>query len=462
MQPGVEKVDSAVAGSQHRGAARPRQLRALLPFLLVALAATAPLAAQQERVVRGLSFEGNHALDDYTLKAAIATSSSSAFASLWWLRWMGLGERRYFNELEFRRDVVRLLLLYRQSGYMNAVVDTRVRRGGRDVYLKSRIYEGDPVRLAALEVRGLDSILDVRRWKRDLPLQVGDPFNRALFQASADTIVSRLKNLGYPYADILRSYDVDAAALRAVATLEALPGPRMRVGQVLITGADQVDTGTVRRMLSVRPGEWFRQDQLYVTQRDLYGLGMFRSVNVLLADTTPPPGDSTVRVLVRVSEAPRHRIRLGAGFASLDCFRTQAGWTAYDFLGGARSLDITGQLSQSGVGFPTDANLKQSVCGFPRDAETSDTANYNATVTLRQPAFLSPRHTASFAVFAERRSEFRTYTRQAVGANVAVTVNARRDVPVSVGYSYSVRRTIEDPVVLCMRYMLCNKSDLAF
>src|SRR3989449_7556930 len=73
---------------------------------------------------------------------------------------------------------------------------------------------------------GVDSILDVRRLKRDLPLQEGDPFNRALFQASADTVVSRLKNLGYPYADILRNYDVDVAALRAVATLEALPGAR--------------------------------------------------------------------------------------------------------------------------------------------------------------------------------------------------------------------------------------------
>src|SRR2546422_2572940 len=465
MGSGVEKVDSAGGGSQHRDAARLRQLRALRLTLLVAVLAAAPLAAQQEqqRVVRGLSFEGNHAIDDYTLRAAIATTNSSAFATKWYLRWIGfLGEKRYFNELEFRRDVVRLLLLYRQSGYMNAVIDTLVRREGRDAYIKFRIYEGDPVRLAELHVLGLDSILDVRRLERDLPLQVGDPFNRALFQASADTIVSRLKNLGYPYADILRNYDVDVAALRAVATLEALPGPRMRVGQVLITGADQVDTGTVRRMLSVRPGEWFRQDQLYVTQRDLYGLGMFRSVNVLLADTTPPPGDSTVRVLVRVSEAPRHRIRLGAGFASLDCFRTQAGWTAYDFLGGARSLDITGQLSKIGVGFPTDANLKQSVCRFLRNDETSDTANYNATVTLRQPAFLSPRHTARFAVFAERRSEFRTYTRQAVGANVAVTVNARRDVPVSVGYSYSVGRTTADPVVLCKRYLLCNESDQAF
>ena len=432
--------------------------------LLVAVFAAAPLAAQQEqqRVVRGLSFEGNHAIDDYTLSTAIGTSNSSWFARAFPIRLLGLGEKRYFSELEFRRDVIRLLLLYRQSGYMNAVIDTLVRREGRDVYIKFRIYEGDPVRLAALEILGLDSILDVRRWKRELPLQVGDAFNRALFQASADTVVSRLKNLGYPYADVLRNYDVDVATLRAVATLEALPGPRMRVGQVLITGADKVDTATVRRMLSVKPGGWFRQDQLYLTQRDLYGLGMFRSVNVVLADTTPPPGDSTVRVVVRVSEAPRHRVRVGAGYASLDCFRTQAGWTAYDFLGGARSLDITGQLSKLGVGEPINGGFKNNVCGFLQDDPTSDTLNYAATLTLRQPAFLSPSHTASLAIFAERRSEFKAYTRQDVGANLAVTFNARRNVPVTLAYGYSVGRTTADPVVYCTRFLLCNESDQAF
>src|SRR5437879_7682829 len=215
MRSGVEKVDSAAGGSQHRGAARPRQLRALLSFLLVAACAAAPLAAQQERVVRGLSFEGNHAIDDYTLGSAIATSSSSVFASLRLLLWIGLGVKRYFNELEFRRDVVRLLLLYRQSGYMNAVVDTLVRREDRDVYVTFRIYEGEPVRLRSLDVSGLDSVLDVRALKRALPLQVGDPFNRFLFQASADTVVAWLQNRGYPYSDVLKRFDVDVAALAA-------------------------------------------------------------------------------------------------------------------------------------------------------------------------------------------------------------------------------------------------------
>jgi len=441
-------------------------LRASLPVLVVAVFAAARLAAQQEpqRVVRGLSFEGNHAIDGYTLSAAIATTNSSTFATSPLLRWLGLGEKRPFNELEFRRDVVRLLLLYRQSGYMNAVIDTVVRREARDVYVTFRIYEGDPVRLVRLDLLGFDSIVDVPALKRALPLQVGDPFNRALFQASADTIVGRLKSHGYPYADVLRSYDVDAAALRAVASLEGVPGPRMRVGEVIIAGAGHVDTGSVRRMLSVRPGDWFRQDQLYVTQRDLYGLGMFRSVNVVLADTVPRPGggDSTVRVIVRVAEAPLHRISIGGGYGSLDCFRAQSSWTAYDFLGGARSLDLTGQLSKLGVGVPTDAGFKQNVCHPLKDDPTSDTANYNATITLRQPAFLSPRHTASFALFAERRSEFDAYTRQAVGANVAVTFNARRNIPVTLGYSYSVGRTTAEPAIYCQLFRLCDASEQAF
>jgi outer membrane protein assembly factor BamA len=440
-------------------------LRASLPVLVVAVLAAARLAAQQEpqRVVRGLSLEGNHAIDRYTLSSAISTTNSSTFATSPFLRWLGLGEKRPFNELEFRRDVVRLLLLYRQSGYMNAVIDTVVRRDARDVYVTFRIYEGDPVRLAKLDVLGVDSILDVPALKRALPLQVGEPFNRALFQASADTIVGRLKNRGYPYADVLRSYDVDAAALRAVAALEGVPGPRLRVGEVIITGAGQVDTTSVRRMLSVRPGDWFRQDQLYLTQRDLYGLGMFRSVNVVLADSVPRAGgDSTVRVIVRVAEAPLRRIRIGAGYGSLDCFRVQSGWTAYDFLGGARSLDLTGQVSKLGVGVPLDAGFKQNVCHPLHNDATSDTANYNVTLTLRQPAFLSPRHTASFALFAERRSEFNAYTRQAVGANLAVTFNARRDVPVTLGYSYSVGRTTADPAIYCELFRLCDASEQAF
>src|SRR5260370_21753966 len=104
----VENVDSRRAATQHTEVAEPRQLRLRWYVPLVALLAAAPLAAQQKpRVVRGLRIDGNHALDDYTLKSAIATSHSTYLAPVWPFRLLGLGEKRAVDELGFRRGVGR-------------------------------------------------------------------------------------------------------------------------------------------------------------------------------------------------------------------------------------------------------------------------------------------------------------------------------------------------------------------
>ena len=216
-------------------------------------------------MVRGLDFVANRAIDGYTLSTVIATSSSSFFATAWWVRWIGLGEKRYFDEIEFRRDVIRLILFYRQSGFMSAVVDTAVRRTARDVFVTFRIYEGEAVRVTRLAVEGVEGILDLTKLGRAMPLKVGDPFNRFLFQASADTVATWLRNRGYPYAQVLRNFDTDAERLSADVRFEAVPGPRMRVGAVVVRGVVQVDTATVLHTISVQPGELYREEELFTS-----------------------------------------------------------------------------------------------------------------------------------------------------------------------------------------------------
>ncbi len=382
------------------------------------------------------------------------------------MRWLGLGEKRYLNEVEFRRDVVRLILLYRQSGYMNAVVDTSVRRTARDAYITFRIHEGDPVRVVRLDVRGLDGIFDVERLKRDLPLQVGDPFNRFFMQASADTIVARLRNNGFPYAEVLRNFDSEAGILKAEIEFDAQPGPRMRIGEVLIRGLRDVDTGTVRRVMSVRPGSSFNQDALYQTQRDLYGMGVFSSVNVVLLDSVAPQEtmlrDSTVRTLIQVQEGPAHQVRLGAGYATVECFRVQSGWTAHDFLGGARTLDLSARVSKLGAGTPKQTTGLNQFCNPFAGTWTFDTLNYTLGITLRQPAFLSRSHVATLGFVAERRSEFGIYTREAIGGNADLTLNTRGQLPVTLGYSYSVGRTLAADGIYCSLFRLCDEASRKF
>lgn len=412
--------------------------------------------------MRELSFEGNRSIDDYTLSTVIATSKSSFFATAWWVRWIGLGAKRYFDELEFRRDVVRLILFYRQSGFMSVVVDTVVRRTPDDAFVTFRVYEGEPVRVKQLTIDGIAGIVDERRMRRAIPLQEGDPFNRFLLQAAADTIAAWLRNRARPYAQVLRNFDSDSEAHAADVRFEVVPGPLTRIGEVAVRGEGRVDTGTVLRLLSVHPGDLYKEDLLFQSQRDLYSTGTFRSAQVTLADSAPPmsggEGNPTARarVVVRVVEGPRHRIRLGGGYGTLDCFRAQSGWSIYGLLGGARVLDLSARVSKLGVGRPLDAGFDQNVCRPLQSDSQSNRLNYNAGLTLFQQAFLSPRHTASLGVFAERRSEVRTYSRTQIGTNAGIVFNARRRVPVSTIYGVSVGRTDADAAIFCSVFSVCD------
>jgi outer membrane protein assembly complex protein YaeT len=432
-------------------------------FAAVTLAAPlTPLAAQtDQRVVRGLSFEGNKSIDSYTLGSAIATTPSAWLARAWWVRWLGLGEKRYLDEIEFRRDVVRLLLLYRQSGYMRVQIDTVVKRTADAAWIDFRITEGPPVRVTRLTINGTEGILDTTALRKDLPLKVGAPFNRFLFQASADTIVARLQNMGHPGAEVLRNFDSNADSLTATVELDVEPGAFAHIGSLQVRGLQRVDTSTVLHAIPLHTSDMYRQDQLYESQRNLYSLGLFSSVTVGPADSLVPD-DSIVNVAVQVAEGPRHAIRGGVGYGSVDCFRAQAGWSALDFFGGGRSFDLTGSVSKIGVGYPTNAGFQKNVCSYLKsDSTNSDTLNYSLAATLSQPSFLSPRHTASLTVLGERRSEYKVYTRQDVGANVGVVFNAHRDVPFSVGYGVSVGRTLASTGLLCALFRACDAQDQA-
>src|SRR5947199_3167285 len=234
----------------------------------------------------------------------------------------------------------------------------------------------------------------------------------------------------------------------------------MRVGQVDIRGLRDVDTGTVRRVSSVRPGSIFEQDALYQTQRDLYALGVFNSVNVLLVDSIRPerpPADSAVRVLVQVAEGPRHQLRFGGGYGSVECFRVQRGWAAHDFLGGARSLDLSARVSKLG-GTPKVSTGLNQFCNPFGGTWTFDTLNYSVGLTLRQPAFLSRRNVGTLGLLVERHSEFTVFTREAIGGNADLTLNTRSPLPVTVGCSYSFGRTQANEGVYCSVFRVCDPT----
>ena len=438
--------------------------RVLSCFALVGMLATCPggIRAQDEffrgPVVRSLSFAGNHAIDDVMLRISIGTSQSSTFVRWGVFRWLGLGEKRYFDETEFRRDSARIVLLYRRSGFRDVEVDMDARYSGGDVHLRFFIDEGEPVRVRTMEVSGVADIAEESEFLGRLPLQVGDPFNLILLQASVDSIASYLRDRGYPFADVYPRYDTDETEHWAQVIFEAASGPRARIAAVDVIGAREVDEDVIRRAMSLRAGDWYSERDLYRSQIDLYRMNMFNLVAVGLADTTDLAfQDTLVTVRVTVAEAALHQVRVGPGYGTIDCFRALGAWTAYDFLGGGRTVDVSARLSKIGA---SAGGLQNNLCrGLQNEPAERRSWNYSVTASLTEPFFLSRNTNAAISFTAERYSELQAFLRRSVGGEVSLTWRTPMDVPLTVSYGFSRAKTDADDAIFCFFVNVCRPED---
>ncbi len=411
-------------------------------------------------MVRQLKFEGNSAIDKTTLQNAIGTTSSSFFATSGLVRWIGLGEKRYFDELEFRRDVLRIAVLYKRSGYSDVKIDTLVRRTNGDVYITFRIKEGPPILVDSLAVSGLDSLPEgTRRGVLvDLPLRQGHPFNRFLMQGSADSIEQRLENRGYPEAKVFTGFESNQEHHTAIVTLDVQPGGRAVFGAVRVEGTQRLDPVVAQNLLQARTGRRFSEDALLQSQRNLYKSDLVSSTTVTIDSAHYSAGADSVPVLVRLTESKPYRVRAGIGYATQECFRTSAGWTIRNFLGSGRLLELSGRMSRLGVGRPFDFGFDNNICrGSREDTVGSAKVNYNLTATLRRPAFLSPQNTLALSLFSERRSEFKVYLREDFGASVELSRETpRRRLPISLSYTLSYGRTEATSASFCAFFNACT------
>jgi outer membrane protein insertion porin family len=435
---------------------------ALLRFLLLVAPLASVTAQTGQLVVRGLSFTGNKAVDDVTLSSAIATTNSPWLVRNPLTKWTGLGEERYFRERDLPADVMRIEVLYKFSGYFDVKVDTLVRRSDDDVKVTFAITEVEPIRVTDLQFEGLDAVEDRDKLLRDLPLVLNDAYSQYRIRETQDTLALRLRNQGYPTAIVDLSADADSATRVASVRFIATLGTRAVFGEVQVRGTESIDSAFVATLVPIRAGDEFQADALYLAQRALYASELFTVATVGIDTTVFAPGDSVTPIVIEVTEGPSHRARGSVGYATNDCFRLGAGWTARNFLGSGRVLDISTRVSKIGVGTPFDFGAVDNICrGLEADTVGSRLANFGVDVTMRRHAFLASQNTLSLTVFSERRSEYAVYLREDVGAQIAVTRETPRQIPITLSYRISHGKTQANQVSFCQFFNACVADDVA-
>jgi len=416
--------------------------------------------AQLTQEVRSVDFVGNETFSSDSLGRAIRTRATECRSWVFWVLPICLFDvdfakrRSELNERELPRDVARLEIWYQRRGFREVQVESTTAgrpEGGVDVLFT--IGEGQPVladsiAFTGVDERGVPGLLD------DLPIGPGDRWSALALDATRDTLVRRLRNGGYPYADVLRQTIFPAEQpYHAHVTFEIAPGTRARYGDIQVSGNVHLSDSTILKTLPFRSGDPYRVDQLLDGQARLFGLELVTSASVTpVLDSEP---DSIVPLTVQVQEGDPYRVRAGVGGSTSECFNVEARWTSRNFLGGGRVLQVRGRL-----GNVLAEQFHDILCWQAGEERGYEDLTWVAAVDFSQPWIFSTRNSFNASLFAERQSVPDVFIRNAVGLQLALVRAVGPRTPLTLSYRPELSSLSAAEILLCTGLLVCTQEDI--
>jgi translocation and assembly module TamA len=192
----------------------------------------------------------------------------------------------------------------------------------------------------------------------------GDPARAEAVNNAQETVLTRLREAGHPFASVPRreiTVDHDAQTMEVVYLVQ--PGPRARFAQPVVEGSENVDPTLLRRASGVLAGEVYDPRELDRVRREVLALGVFGTVRARTGERLDPDGRLPVTFLV--AERPFRAIGGTAGYETRYGPTLRAYWEHRNLFGAAERLRIEGEVSRttqrgiSDTGYRLSANLRQ-------------------------------------------------------------------------------------------------------
>jgi translocation and assembly module TamA len=302
--------------------------------LLLATACLHARGTAEAPAVVAVDLEGVKAVDADDLRERLATRESDR------LPW---GEVRHLDPDALLADRGRVVAYYKQRGYYRAEVDEpEVRPDGEGrVRVVIRVREGAPVRVARVDVLGLDAAPEARAAVGKLAIAPGDVFTWGAYDAARAQLATALGATGWANATVTPEAVVRASEGTADVVYRVEPGQRFKFGPVAVSGTEDVPRDKIEaRAVRLAPqGAWWDEGSLERIQARVFELGVFQGVRVTRG--TPDPERGEVPVNVNVREAPFRTLRVGPGIG-LEPSRWevlgQASWINRNWLGDLERL----------------------------------------------------------------------------------------------------------------------------
>ncbi len=282
------------------------------------------LGPRGERVV--VDVRGNEAVGDLFLLATLPKPRSAAFHGL----------------LTTKRSQLKQIvaLQYASLGFVAASIEDPEsafdERTG-DYRVTIPVAEGPRFLVGTIELEGV-APEDEAELQARISLQKGEPFSVQSFAQDRSAVGAFYRERGFVDVEVESESTVDERPKAAELGLRFVvrPGPRVTVADVDVQGNNATRENVIRREVKLTPGSPLSTSALRETERGLYELGIFQSVEVAVEDRSNGSEPTSRAVRIAVVETPDLELDYGARGSTDGFFEVLAELRAPNLFGRAQ------------------------------------------------------------------------------------------------------------------------------
>ncbi len=249
-----------------------------------------------------IEFEGNKIYTDRKLRSLMDSKQKSILRS---------GK---FDKQKYDEDLLKIEDLYRNKGYITAeIIKDSIGRVADGINITIWIEEGEKFYYKGISFTGNEKFTDDELLSK-VKLKKGDVFSQKKLENTIQDIYFAYTDDGYIHARVEPNRKISGDNVSLDVSIDE--GPRARIRYLYIEGNNRTFENVIRREVILFPGQIFKRDLLFISQRNVYFLNFFE--DVVPEFKVLPNGD--VDLTLKVTEKPIGRFQIGAAYNARDKF----------------------------------------------------------------------------------------------------------------------------------------------
>lgn len=293
----------------------------------------------EEIIIKKVNYYGVSGVNPDAFDATIANKEKD-FIGWFWGRNDG---KMKLAELQY--DPMRIRDFYMQNGYLDAKVDSpfvAVDFNHYEASMAYNVFEGDIFRVSDILIFQDTEVINDKELLKVIALEKNKPFNIKTFRDDAERIKTKIADLGYAFVQVQPDLRKDKETKTVEVVYRIIPGKKVRIHNVIVSGNNRTLDRIVRRELFLAPGDWYSLSNLKDSRNALGRTGYFESTTI----EEKRLDDESMDLIVQAKEAPTGNIQLGGGYGSFGGIMLSVAVSDRNIFGSGLNVGVNLQKSQ--------------------------------------------------------------------------------------------------------------------